>query len=252
MTARPQLAMRPHVDVVMPEAAMVLAAGLGKRMRPLTASRPKPLIEVAGRSLLDRALDRIEAAGIGRVVVNVHYFADQVEAALAARRGALQISVSDERARLLETGGGLAKALPLLGEGPVLVANSDNLWVDGASDTLRLLAQRWSPQTMDALLLMVPLARAMGYEGRGDFHLDPVGRLRPRAGVRIAPFVFAGVQIIHPRLLDGEPVEPFTLWRAWNKALAAGRMFGMAHQGLWFHVGTPSSIGDTEAVLGAV
>ncbi|WP_439532976.1 nucleotidyltransferase family protein [Polymorphobacter sp.] len=249
MNARPQLSLRPRVDAAMPEAAMVLAAGLGKRMRPLTATRPKPLIDVAGRSLLDRALDRIEAAGIGRAIVNVHYFADQVEAALAARKGPLQISVSDERGQLLETGGGLAKALPMMGSGPVLVANSDNLWIDGASDTLRLMANRWNADSMDALLLLVPLARATGYDGRGDFHLDPAGLVRPRSGVRLAPFVFAGVQIIHPRLFDGEPVEPFTMWRAWNKALEAGRMFGMAHQGLWFHVGTPDSIGTTERVL---
>jgi MurNAc alpha-1-phosphate uridylyltransferase len=252
MSTRPPLMLRPHIEAVMPEAAMVLAAGLGKRMRPLTATRPKPLIEVAGRSLLDRALDRIEAAGIGRAVVNVHYFADQVEAALRARKGPLALAVSDERGLLLETGGGLARALPLLGEGPVLVANSDNLWIDGASDTLRLMAQRWDARRMDALLLMVPLARAQGYEGRGDFFLDPAGLVRPRRGVRLAPFVFAGVQILHPRLFAGEPVEPFTMWRAWNKALAADRMFGMPHQGLWFHVGTPEAIISTEKVLDMV
>ena len=250
MKSRPQMRLRPRVDVTMPEAAMVLAAGLGKRMRPLTATRPKPLIQVAGRSLLDRALDRIEASGISRAVVNVHYFADQVEAALAARHGPLDLHVSDERACLLETGGGLAKALPLLGKGPVLVANSDNLWIDGSSDTLRLLASRWNPTDMDALLLLVPLARAHGYDGRGDFHMDPMGQLRPRAGVRVAPFVFAGVQILNPALLEGEPVEPFSMWRAWNKALENGRLYGAVHQGLWFHVGTPASVGDTEAFLG--
>jgi MurNAc alpha-1-phosphate uridylyltransferase len=249
MNSRAPLLLRPQIEAQMPEAAMVLAAGLGKRMRPLTATRPKPLIEVAGRSLLDRALDRIEAAGIRRAVVNVHYFADQIEAALGTRKGALQISISDEREALLETGGGLANALPLLGQAPVLVANSDNLWIDGASDTLRLLAQGWNPDTMDALLLLVPLAHAHGYDGRGDFHLAADGHLRPRSGVRVAPFVFAGVQIIHPRLLAGEAVAPFTMWRAWNKALEAGRMFGMAHQGLWFHVGTPAAIAATEQAL---
>jgi len=175
------------------------------------------------------------------------------EAALAARSGPLALHVSDERACLLETGGGITKALsvlgPLLGEGPVLVANSDNLWIDGSSDTLRLLASRWNPGEMDALLLLVPLARAHGYEGRGDFHMDPLGRLRPRAGVRVAPFVYAGVQIFNPALLAGEPIEPFSLWRAWDKALAAGRLYGAVHQGLWFHVGTPVSVAETEAFL---
>jgi len=252
MKSRPQMRLRPYIDVQMPEAAMVMAAGLGKRMRPLTATRPKPLIHVAGRSLLDRALDRIEASGIPKAVVNVHYFAEQVEAALAARAssgGALALHVSDERKQLLETGGGIANALPLLGKGPVLVANSDNLWIDGSSDTLRLLAHSWNPDEMDALLLMVPLARAHGYEGRGDFHMDPRGGLRRRAGARVAPFVFAGVQIINPALFKNEPIEPFTMWRAWDKALAKGRLFGAVHQGLWFHVGTPASIAETEAFL---
>lgn len=249
MKTRPPLRLRPHIEAAMPQAAMVLAAGLGKRMRPLTATRPKPLIQVAGRTLLDRALDRIEAAGIGQAVVNVHYFADQVEAALAARTGPLRISVSDERDCLLETGGGVRKALPLLGEGPLLIANSDNLWIDGSSDTLRLLASLWNPEIMDALLLMVPLARAHGYEGRGDFHMDPAGVLRPRQGARVAPYVYSGVQILDPRLLADEPVEPFSLWRAWDKALAQGRLHGAVHQGLWFHVGTPASVSATEAFL---
>lgn len=249
MKTRPPLRLRPRLDVTMPEAAMVLAAGLGKRMRPLTATRPKPLIPVAGRTLLDRALDRIEAAGIARAVVNVHYFADQVEAALAARKGPLDLKVSDERACLLETGGGVRKALPLLGAGPLLIANSDNLWIDGPADTLRLLASLWNPEEMDALLLMVPLARAHGYDGRGDFHMDPAGRLRPRKGARMAPFVYSGVQILKAELLADEPVEAFSLWRAWDKALAAGRLRGAVHQGLWFHVGTPASVTATEAFL---
>ncbi len=249
MKLRAQLAIRPHVDVDVPGCAMVLAAGLGKRMRPLTATRPKPLVEVAGRTLLDRALDRVEAAGIARAVVNAHYFADQIEAALAARAGQLTICVSDERARLLETGGGVAKALPLIDADPFFVVNADNLWIDGSADTLRLLAQRWDPSVMDALLLLVPLARATGYEGRGDFHLDPLGVVRRRGEVRMAPFVFSGIQLIARSLFDGEPAEPFSMWRAWNKALAAGRLYGAVHQGLWFHVGTPASIGETEGLL---
>ncbi len=249
MTAQPQLAIRPHVAVDVPQTAMILAAGLGKRMRPLTATRPKPLVVVAGRTLLDRALDRVAAAGIGTAVVNAHYFADQIEAAVAARQAGRAIRVSDERACLLETGGGVAAALPLIDADPFFVVNADNMWIDGSADTLRLLAQRWDAAQMDALLLLVPLARANGYEGRGDFHMDPLGQLQPRGDVRVAPFVFSGIQIIAKRLFDGEPIEPFSMWRAWNKALANDRLYGAVHNGLWFHVGTPASIGETESLL---
>ncbi len=249
MKTRPPLAIRPHIDVAMPGTAMVLAAGLGKRMRPLTATRPKPLIEVAGRTLLDRALDRVEAAGIATAVVNAHYFADQIDAAVAGRQGPLAIRTSDERAQLLETGGGVVKALPLIDSDPFFVVNADNLWIDGSTDTLRLLAQRWDAAIMDALLLLVPLARATGYEGRGDFHMDPLGQIAPRGEVRVAPFVYSGIQLISKTLFAGEPAEPFSVWRAWHKALAAGRAFGAVHQGLWFHVGTPASVAETEILL---
>lgn len=254
------LQLRPHVAVDVPQTAMVLAAGLGKRMRPLTATRPKPLVRVGGRTLLDRALDRVAAAGIGTAVVNAHYFADQIEAALAkraARKEGLTLRCSDERSQLLETGGGVFKALPLIDADPFYVINADNFWIDGNQDTLRLLAHHWNADTMDALLLLVPLARAHGYEGRGDFHMDGWGRLRKRADgqlgdVRMAPFVYSGVQLISKRLFDGETATPFTMWRAWDKALAEGRLYGAVHQGLWFHVGTPASIGETEALLNAL
>jgi MurNAc alpha-1-phosphate uridylyltransferase len=250
---RPPLALRPHIDVTMPGAAMVLAAGLGKRMRPLTATRPKPLVEVAGRTLLDRALDRVQAAGISAAVVNAHYFADQIDAAVAARckenPGKLAIQVSDERAQLLETGGGVVKALPLIDSDPFFIVNADNMWIDGSADTLRLLAQRWDPAVMDALLLLVPLARANGYEGRGDFHLDPGGIVEPRGEVRVAPFVYSGIQLISKHLFDGERPEPFSVWRQWRKALENRRLYGAVHQGLWFHVGTPASVGETEILL---
>ena len=186
---------------------------------------------------------------IATAIVNAHYFADQIEAALAARPGPMAIRVSDERAQLLETGGGVTKALPLIDADPFFVINADNMWIDGSTDTLRLLAQRWDAAAMDALLLLVPLARAAGYEGRGDFHLDPGGVARPRGEVRIAPFVFSGIQLIAKRLFEGEAAEPFSMWRAWNKALAGGRLYGAVHQGLWFHVGTPASIGETEVLL---
>jgi len=247
--ARPPLTLKPHIDCRLPASAMVMAAGLGKRMRPLTATRPKPLIEVAGRTLLDRALDGVAAAGIGHVVVNAHYFADQIEAAVATRKTPAHIDISDERSLLLETGGGITKALPLLQGDAFYTINADNMWIDGPVDTLRLIASRWNPAEMDALLLLVPLARAHGYEGRGDFHMDGLGRLSPRAGFKLAPFVYSGVQIISRSLFEGEAIAPFTMWRAWRKALSAGRMFGISHPGLWFHVGTPASIGETETLL---
>ncbi|WP_372918923.1 nucleotidyltransferase family protein [Sandarakinorhabdus sp.] len=246
---RPPLTLKPHIDCVLPHTAMVMAAGLGKRMRPLTATRPKPLIDVGGRSLLDRALDGVAAAGVKHAVVNAHYFADQIEAAVKGRATPPHIDVSDERGVLLETGGGIAKALPLIKGDAFYTINADNMWIDGAQDTLRLIASRWDAAQMDALLLLVPLARAHGYDGRGDFHMDGIGCLTPRGGLKVAPFVYSGIQIIARRLFEGEPIEPFTMWRAWNKAQAQGRMFGLSHPGLWFHVGTPASIGETEARL---
>lgn len=242
------LALRPAIVSAVPTTAMVLAAGLGKRMRPLTATRPKPLVEVAGRTLLDRALDHLAAAGVARAVVNVHYFAEQVEAHVAARSD-VEVIVSDERGQLLETGGGVTKALPLIDSDPFYVVNSDNLWVDGSINTLHLLAQRWDAAVMDALLLVVPLARASGYEGRGDFYLDPVGRMRRRVEHRVAPYVFSGVQLLSKRLFDGEAVGSFSLNRLYDKALAQGRLFGAVHGGMWFHVGTPRSVGETEVLL---
>jgi MurNAc alpha-1-phosphate uridylyltransferase len=234
---------------MMPEAAMVLAAGLGKRMRPLTATRPKPLIEVAGATLLDHALARLAIARVPRAVVNVHYMADQVEAHVARRPAGLEIRISNERPQLLETGGGVARALPLLDADPFFVLNSDNFWIDGVAPTLAGLAAKWEPTRMDALLLLVPLARAHGYEGSGDFHMDESGRLRRRAECRVAPYVFSGVQILARSLFDGVAVEPFSLNRLYDQALAQGRLYGALHSGLWFHVGTPEAIAETEAVL---
>ncbi len=234
---------------MIPRAAMVLAAGLGKRMRPLTATRPKPLVEVAGATLLDHALARLAAEGVAEAVVNVHYMADRIEAHLAARAPGLTVHISDERAALLETGGGVAKALPLIAADPFIVVNSDNFWIDGAVPTLATLAAAWDPRRMDALLLLVPLARANGYEGQGDFHMDAGGALRRRVGMRMAPYVFSGVQILSKRLFAGVPVEPFSLNRLYDRALAQGRLHGVAHGGLWFHVGTPQAIAETEAVL---
>ena len=245
-----QLAIRPDPGGVVPHTAMVMAAGLGKRMRPLTATRPKPLIEVAGKPLIDHVLDRLRAAGVERVVVNVHYLADALEAHLLRNARELEVIVSDERARLLETGGGLAKARDLLGDDPVLVVNSDNLWVDGPMDTIRLLAGRFAPEQMDALLLMVPLARAHNSRGQGDFHLGSDGRIvRRRRPGTVAPFTYTGVQIIDPAIIRDTPEGAFSTNLFWDRAIAADRAYGQVHQGLWFDVGTPAAIGATEAVL---
>jgi MurNAc alpha-1-phosphate uridylyltransferase len=243
------LALRPQPDAPPPETAMVLAAGLGKRMRPLTATRPKPLVEVAGKALLDHAIDRLKAAGVKRAVVNVHYLADALEAHLKRRVQGIEIAVSDERAQLLETGGGLVKALPLIDADPFLVVNSDNLWVDGPADSIRALAARWDDATMDALLLLVPLARANCHNGRGDFHMDGAGHLSRRKPGRVAPFVFTGVQIVSKRLFEGAKAEPFSLNILWDKAITTGRVFGLVHNGLWFDVGTPPAVKRTEMML---
>jgi MurNAc alpha-1-phosphate uridylyltransferase len=228
---------------------MIMAAGLGKRMRPLTATRPKPLIEVAGQSLLDHVLERLRVAGVGKAVVNVHYLADAVEAHLESRPHGLEIAISDERSLLLETGGGLVKAAPLIDADPFLAVNSDNLWIDGPADTLKLLASQWDDERMDALLLLVPLARAENHRGQGDFHMDRTGRLRRRERSHVAPFVFTGIQMLSKRLLRDAPEGPFSTNVLWNRAIEDGRCFGAVHQGLWFDVGTPKSIGMTEAAL---
>ncbi|MCP1471095.1 MurNAc alpha-1-phosphate uridylyltransferase [Sphingobium sp. OAS761] len=229
--------------------AMLMAAGLGKRMRPLTATRPKPLVKVAGKPLMDHALDRLEAGGIEQVVVNVHYLADTIEAHLRARRGTLKFSVSDERSKLLETGGGLMRARHLLGDTPFLCANSDNLWIDGPQDTIGQMQRIWDPERMDALLLVVPLARAHCHSGPGDFHMDARGRLARRKTAHVAPFVFTGVQIMAPSLLVDPPGEVFSTNILWNRAMEAGRLYGVSHQGLWFDVGTPGAIPVVEAML---
>lgn len=241
---------RPELDIRVPESAMVMAAGLGKRMRPLTATRPKPLVEVAGKPLIDHVFDRLRAAGVRRAVVNVHYLADALEAHLTRRVDGIEIAVSDERAQLMETGGGLVQARHLIGDDPFLCVNSDNLWVDGPFDTIRALMQQWDPARMDALLLMVPLARAHNHGGQGDFHLDAHGRItRRRQAGRVAPFVFTGVQILSPRVIRDWPDGPFSTNLFWERAIAEGRAWGMPHQGLWFDVGTPAAIAATEAVL---
>lgn len=242
--------LRPNPNVAVPETAMVMAAGLGKRMRPLTATRPKPLVEVAGKPLIDHVFDRLRSAGVRRAIVNVHYLADAMEAHLRARVKDIDVAISDERAQLMETGGGLVQARAMIGGAPFLCVNSDNLWVDGPIDAIVQLAQHWDDDAMDALLLLVPLARAHCHGGQGDFHLDPHGRItRRRAPGRLAPFVFTGVQILSPRVIADWPEGPFSTNLFWQRAIEAGRMFGVVHSGLWFDVGSPPAIAATEAML---
>lgn len=244
------LALRPDPKADVPPVAMVMAAGLGKRMRPLTATRPKPLVEVAGKTLLDHSLDRLRAAGVGTAVVNVHYLADALEAHLKHRVKGIEIIISDERALLLETGGGLVKALPLIDADPFLVVNSDNLWIDGPIDSLRHLASSWDEARMDALLLLVPLARANCHNGQGDFHMSATGKLRRRKPGGVAPFVFTGIQMVSKRLFEGEvPTGPFSTNVFWDRAIEAGRCYGAVHQGLWFDVGAPANIKKAEEIL---
>ncbi|MEK7265687.1 MAG: nucleotidyltransferase family protein [Pseudomonadota bacterium] len=222
---------------------MVLAAGLGTRMRPLTDTRPKPLIKVAGKPLIDWTLDRFAHAGVKRAVVNVHYLADQMEEHLRARRG-LQIMISDERALLLETGGGLKKARALLGERPVFCTNTDAILVDKDAEPCAALSQAWRDGDMDALLLLAPVEAASGYDGKGDFDLDGERPLW-RAGAH-ARFVFTGLQIIRPALLDGAPEGPFSTRLLWEKARAADRMRAIVHSGPWMHVGDPQGLALAE------
>jgi N-acetyl-alpha-D-muramate 1-phosphate uridylyltransferase len=246
---RKPLALRPSPGASVPDTAMVMAAGLGKRMRPLTATRPKPLIEIAGKPLIDHVFDRLRAAGVAKAVVNVHYLPGSIEAHLKRIKG-IEIAVSDERKQLLETGGGLVKALPLLGADPFLAINADNLWVDGPVDSLKLLASAWDEARMDALLLLVPLARAHCHPGRGDFHMSANGALARRKPRGVAPFVYTGIQMVSKRLFEGElPEGPFSTNRLWDRAIEAGRCFGSVHQGLWFDIGRPEAIREAEEML---
>ena len=251
-SARRALRLRAEVAAQVPDTAMVMAAGLGKRMRPLTATRPKPLVEVAGKPLLDHVIDKLRVAGVTKLVVNVHYLADALEAHLANVCDGLDVRISDERSLLLETGGGLVQARDMIDCDPFFAVNSDNLWVDGPADTLKLLASQWDGARMDALLLLVPLSRAQNHRGIGDFHMDRHGRLRRRERSRVAPFVYTGVQIVSKALLDGAPSGPFSTNILWDKAIEAGRCFGAVHQGLWFDVGTPEAIPATEQALASV
>ncbi|WP_298125500.1 N-acetylmuramate alpha-1-phosphate uridylyltransferase MurU [Brevundimonas sp.] len=233
-----------------PTTAMVLAAGLGTRMRPLTDDRPKALVEVGGRALIDHVLDRLAEAGVTRAVVNVHWFADRLEAHLGARGRGPEIVISDERDLLLETGGGLKKARPLLGDAPVFVANIDSVWID-RGDALGDLIRLWDPGRMDAALLLARREGAVGFEGEGDFFLADDGRLTFRGEAPAAPFAYMGVHITRPGYADGGPEGPFSLSPLWRASAAAGRLYGCVLDGDWMHVGDPGARDEAEARLAA-
>ena len=233
-----------------PKTAMVLAAGLGTRMRPLTDDRPKALVEVGGRALIDHVLDRLAEAGVEQAVVNVHWFADRLEAHLAARGRGPAITISDEREELLETGGGLKKAHPLLGDDPVVVANIDSVWMDrGDAPWAEALVRLWDPVKMDAGLLLATREGAIGFEGDGDFFLGDDGRLTFRGEAPSAPFAYMGVHITRPDYADGGPDGPFSLSPLWRASAAAGRLYGCVLDGDWMHVGDPQARAEAEARL---
>ena len=230
-----------------PKVAMVLAAGFGKRLRPLTETLPKPLVQVNGEAMLDRILDRLSEAGVRKAVVNLHHLGEVIEDHLKDRE-APEIVLSPE-AEILETGGGVKRALPQLGKEPFFVLNGDVLWLDGRRPALQRLAEVWDGRRMDCLLLLHQSVFAYGYDGRGDFMMDPNGLVRRRREREIAPFVFAGMQILHPKLLDATPEGPFSLNRLYDKAAERGRLYGISHDGEWFHVGTPQDLKTAEAAM---
>lgn len=227
---------------------MVFAAGLGTRMRPITETLPKPLIKVAGKALIDHSLDRFAEAGVETAVVNVHHHADQIEAHLAHRQ-APKIVVSDERKLLLDQGGGIRKALPLLGEKPFFVCNTDAFWVEGPKPVLPRFAESWNPETMDILLLVAATSASVGVDWPGDFTMDGFGRLTKREERRVAPFVYTGIGIIKPELFARAPEGPFRLLPYFLAAAEKGRLHGLRLDGIWLHVGTPAAIDDAERLI---
>ena len=231
--------------------AMVLAAGLGTRMRPVTDTLPKPLVRVGGRALIHHALDRLAEAGIGSAVVNVHYLADLIEAHVRPRRRPT-VAISDERGALLETGGGIRKALPLLGAAPFLILNSDSLWIEAGMPNLLRLQGAWRPERMDILLLVAEMSKSLGFQGRGDFSMDGNGRLQRRGERASVPFIYAGVAILKPQLFRDTPDGAFSLNLLFDRAIVAGRLYGMPLDGQWLHVGTPEAIAAAEERLASM
>ncbi len=230
--------------------AMVLSAGYGARMRPLTATMPKPLVPLMGRTLIDHVLDRLAGAGVETAIVNVHYLPEQIEAHMQARAGRPpETVISDERPLLLDTGGGAKKALPLLGEGPFFIHNSDSVWAEGVTPALPNMLRLWDAARMDCLLLLAPLSTSIGYAARGDFDMAPDGRLSRRGERQVVPFAFAGVSLCTAGLFEDAPDGPFSLNVLWDQALAKGRLYGVRLDGRWMHVGTPQSLEEAEAAF---
>jgi MurNAc alpha-1-phosphate uridylyltransferase len=231
-----------------PRAAMVMAAGLGTRMRPYNGQIPKPLVVVGGKALIDHVLDRLAEAGVSRAVVNVHHLADQIERHLAGRKTP-QIVISDERALLLGSAGGPINAMPLLGGEPFFMVNSDTIWIDGVRSNLKRLAASLDPARMDGLLLMAPTATATGYSGRGDFSMAADGRLKRRGERDVVPFVYAGAAILTPAFFAGVPPGPSSMSPLFDRAVESGRLHGLRLDGIWMHVGTPDAVAAAEAAL---
>ncbi len=234
-----------------PHSAMVLAAGLGKRMRPITDHMPKPLVRIGGATLLDHALDRLAANGVVHAVVNIHYLGEQIVAALASRK-VPRITISDETEQLLETGGGVKKALPLIGTDPFFVFNSDSYWIDRGAPALAAMTRAWAPERMDVLLLLAEMATCLGMEGRGDFHMDGAGRLTRRTGDEKAAFAYAGVAIWKPELFADTPEGPWSLNLLFDRAAARNRLFGHRLDGIWLHIGTPAALEEAKAAIAAL
>jgi MurNAc alpha-1-phosphate uridylyltransferase len=231
--------------------AMVLSAGLGTRMAQAANGLPKPLVALGGKALIDHALDRLAEAGVARAVVNVHYKADLIERHLQRRR-VPAIEISDERAALLDTGGGVKKALPSLGPGPFLIHNADSVWIEGVGSNLARLAGAWDEARMDCLMLLAPASASHGYQGRGDFALESEGRIRRRVEQELVPFAFTGVSVAHPRLFAASPDGAFSLNLVWSRAIAAGRAYGVRMDGVWMHVGSPDALAEAERCLSGV
>jgi MurNAc alpha-1-phosphate uridylyltransferase len=227
---------------------MVLAAGLGTRMGTLTHDKPKPLVPVLGRTLIDRVIDRLTQGGVTQVIVNVHYKAEMLKAHLARRKD-VDIVICDESDAILDTGGGVAMALPHFNGEAFFAQNSDSLWVEGMGKAMSRMRDRWDPETMDALMLLAPCTSAIGYDGRGDFEMDSLGHLNRREEMRLAPFVWTGLQIIHPRLFENAPKGRFSINKLWDRAIEKERLFGVRLDGVWIHVGTPEGLEDAEAFL---
>jgi MurNAc alpha-1-phosphate uridylyltransferase len=230
--------------------AMIMAAGKGTRMMPLTADRPKPLVEVGGVALLDHVLDHLRDAGVGKIVVNAHYRADQVEAHLAAHATDFDVSISDERDLLRDTGGGLVQALPMISDDPFICVNADNWWTNNGQNAISRLMAHWDAARMDVLMLLVPLATAYNSQGIGDFYMDADGRLSRRVGDAPAPYVWTGIQLLSKKLIVDPPSDVFSTNVFWDRAIAEGRCMGLVHEGMWFDVGYPAAIAATEERLG--